>query len=176
MTDKYLFINLLFSFLLLNCDNVQNESTTNYKYPPRYIDDIAHDPHSDSSSFELCKSDNLTIQYFNNSLGLEYKGEKNAIYQAYNKNYISENVPKENGLVRIRFIVNCKGETGRFRIISMDEQYRENKIDTSITNQLLRITKNLEGWKPKKLDGELVDYYQYLIFKIQEGTITQILP
>jgi hypothetical protein len=58
----------------------------------------------------------------------------------------------------------------------MDNQYKEKQFDPRITNQLLEITKNLSGWKIKEYHGSEIDYYQYLIFKIEKGEIIEILP
>ena len=70
--------------------------------------------------------------------------------------------------------MNCKGETDRFRILEMDENYKEKKFNEKITNQLLQISKNLKGWNPKVIQNHNVDYYQYLIFKIQDGNLIEI--
>ena len=63
----------------------------------------------------------------------------------------------------------------------MDENYQEKVFDQSITNQLLEITKNLKGWIPKNFTSKTnevfsYDYYQYLIFKMKDGQISEILP
>ena len=79
--------------------------------------------------------------------------------------YKSEIIKNETGLIRINFVVNCKGKTDRFRLISMNENYEEKVFVPSITEQLMSITKNLKGWKEKKYKG--VDYYQYLIFNLE---------
>jgi len=79
-------------------------------------------------------------------------------------------------LIRIRFIVNCAGDTGRFRILGMDKDYKQKEFSPSITDQILSITKSLTGWKTKTSNGETYDYYQYLIFKIDKGQIKEILP
>ena len=80
-------------------------------------------------------------------------------------------------MIRIRFVVNCEGKTGRFRLMASDLKYQPKKFDKKITSQLMEISKNLTGWLPKKTDkGKLIDYYQYLIFKIKDGKIKRILP
>jgi hypothetical protein len=151
------------------------ESSRESKYL-RWVDDIEFDPVVDDDGFKVCYGDNRIIQYFNNSRGVEYEREKIAIDKAFQEHYDVSKAAKESGLIRIRFIVNCQGETGRFRVLSMDEEYNEKQFDASITEQLLEITKSLEGWKPKVDRGRQVDYYQYLIFKIRNGEIVKILP
>jgi len=40
----------------------------------------------------------------------------------------------------------------------------------------MRITKSLSGWKILPNDEAPTDYYQYLIFKIKNGEIIEIMP
>lgn len=168
-------IILLISIISITGCRLEKEYLTTNKYL-RWVDDIEFDPLLDNKNFKLCHGEDSVFQYFNNSAGLEYSGEKIAIDKLFQEKYNPNKVTKESGLIRIRFIVNCQGETDRFRIISMDEAYEEKKFDGSITNQLLEITRSLKGWKQKELQGKSVDYYQYLIFKIHQGRIVKISP
>ncbi len=188
MTIKKSFILYLLTFVF--CCHSEKKSTAENPFDtlaseevsvreskyPRWVDDIEFDPKVDDAAFKVCYGDNHIIQYFNNSRGVEYEGEKTAIDQAFQDGYDESKAAKESGLIRVRFIVNCEGKTGRFRILAMDEAYNEKAFDASITGQLLEITKSLTGWKPKVERGSKVDYYQYLIFKIQNGAIVKILP
>ncbi|MDX1754292.1 MAG: hypothetical protein R3259_13955 [Salinimicrobium sediminis] len=73
-------------------------------------------------------------------------------------------------------MVNCEGKADRFRILQADKDYNEIEFDERITNQLLEITKGIESWKVMYGHEIPVDYYFYLIFKIKNGRITEILP
>lgn len=152
----------------------QNTSITKSEYPNN-VGDIEFNPTTDKQDFELC-NENHIYQYFNNSEGLEYEGEKLEIEKVFKEKYKSEKINNETGLIRINFIVNCKGKTDRFRLISMDEKYTEKVFLKSITDQLLNITKTLNGWKSKKIREKEIDYYQYLIFKIENGQLKEIVP
>ena len=152
----------------------QNKTITKSEYPNN-VGDIEFNSKTDKQDFELCNKNHI-YQYFNNSGGLEYEGEKLEIEKVFKENYKSEKINNETGLIRINFIVNCKGKTDRFRLISMDENYNEKLFLKSITDQLLAITKNLNGWKVKKIKEKDIDYYQYLIFKIENGQLKEILP
>jgi len=141
----------------------------------RFIGDIDFDGKYDKQNFYLC-SEKEIVQYHNDGNGLEYKGEKFALQAEILSKFKSVLDTSQNGLIRIRFIVNCKGETDRFRVISMDESYNEKQFNNKITDQLLSICKELQAWMPKKMDGKEVDYYQYLIFKFKDGNLIEILP
>jgi hypothetical protein len=133
----------------------------------------------DKKEFQLC-GNGYGYQYFNDEKGVIYEGEKKAIEEEFRVKYRSEDAKKETGSIRIRFLVNCKGETDRFRVIGMDNNFQEKLFDKSITEQLITISKELKGWKTKtfysKNEKVPYDFYQYLIFKIKDGQITEILP
>lgn len=139
------------------------------------LDEIKFDAAVDDPNFKPC-GDPYTYQYFNNSQGMEYKGEKPALVEEFQQRYKEGKAKKESGLIRIRFVVNCEGKTGRFRLLGMDENYQEKTFDSSITDQLMRITQSLNGWLPKTYYDKKIDYYQYLIFKIKDGALIKILP
>ena len=157
----------------MNC-NSQEEKSNPQREEPITVDSISFDKVKDDPKFKTCNS--YVFQYFNDSKGLIFEGGKPKIEAAFADQYNVDIVPKETGLIRIRFIVNCNGEADRFRLLGMDSNYNEVVFDTNITNQLLNITKKLNGWGVKEIRGESVDYYQYLIFNINNGIITKILP
>ena len=152
----------------------QENSTTKSEYP-NYVGDIEFNSEIDNKDFELCNAIHI-FQYFNTGDGLVYEGEKLAIEKEFAEKYKSEITKNETGLIRINFVVNCKGKTDRFRLISMGENYQEKVFAKSITDQLMSITKNLKGWKGKKYREKEIDYYQYLIFKMENGQLKEILP
>ncbi len=170
MKKRYYLLLSLFFILLFGCNTEKQIS----KYPES-VGDIEYNPEVDNHKFVLCNEKNI-YQYFNDSNGLEYKGEKIVIDKIFHENYNNLNILGETGLIRIRFIVNCKGETDRFRVLGMDEYYGQKAFNKNITDQLLKITKGLSGWTPKKINGQEIDYYQYLIFKIVNGNLIEILP
>ena len=140
-----------------------------------YIGNISFDEKTDRKDFILC-DENHVYQYFNDSEGYLYDGEKLAIEEEFQKKYNQTIVKKENAWVRIRFIVNCFGRTDRFRLLTANYNYEPIEIDKNITSQLLEITKNLSGWIPKKIKEQKIDYYQYLTFKFKDGKIDELLP
>ncbi len=142
---------------------------------PKMTGDIAYDSTLDKRDFHLCNPDYI-FQYFNTSGGLEYEGEKLAIEKVFAAQYKPRRAKKESGWVRIRFVVNCKGETDRFRVLCMDKDYNEKVLHRSITDQLLAVAKTLNGWKTKRYKDTEISFYQYLTFKIKQGRITEILP
>jgi len=160
---------LLCFVLIISCETVEDK-------PLRYLGDIPFSKLTDNKEFVICNGEQNVFQYFNLGDNLSFEGGKRKLISVFDKEYNSQKVTKESGMVRIRFIVNCNGETNRFRILESDLRYQEKSFDNSIINQLLSITRALNGWGPKYNNGKAVDYYQYLIFRIVDGQIIKILP
>ena len=138
------------------------------------VGDIQYNAETDRADFEV--SSMKIKQYYNFSKATQIKGEKIRIYKYFKVNYDTTIVSNDCGYITIRFIVNIKGETGWFRVQEMDENYRPKSFDHNIVDQILQLTIQLDGWKTGVLNGETYDYYQYLVFKIENGLIKEIMP
>lgn len=154
---------------LINC---QSEKTVVSKYPS-HVGDLEFDKKLDGD-FKRCSEDG-SYQYYNDSKGFQIEGEKNKIIQEIQKLKFKES-KNSNGYITIRFVVNCEGKTGIFRMEQMDSEYKAYKFDETLSSQILNFTQNLKGWIPKEIDGIKRDYYQYLTYKIVHGQVSEILP
>lgn len=172
---KYLFYFSTLFILLLGCCTEKKPSKERGEVSfLRHVGDIPFNPDLDDVNFKLCNEKHAQQYYaFGNSI--HYKGEKGTLIREFQQKYTLKGV-KDSGYITIRFIVNCQGETGRFRVIEMDKDYKETSLNPQIAKQLLQITQGLEGWKIAESDGNVFDYYQYLTFKITNGKIEHILP
>ncbi len=171
MRKIYLF---LISILIVIQSCQQHSIPKNSKYLSM-VGDIDYDAKLDDTNFTLCNEKN-TKQYHNLNEELQYEDEKYTLNHTFISQFKPDPTIKDSGMIRIRFIDNCKGETGRFRLISSGYDYKEKQFDKAITDQLMTITKSLKGWKILSDKRGPKDYYQYLIFKISDGQIKEILP
>lgn len=142
----------------------------------RWVGDIQHNNKIDATDFKVCNGEDDVLQYFNVGQGPIYLKEKSEIIETFKSKYKPIRNKKENGLIRIRFIVNCEGKAGRFRILQSDYDYKEKEFDPETVSQLLSITKGIEKWQILSRKEIPVDYYMYLIFKIVDGQLIEILP
>jgi len=165
---KAFFISLLVIYASCTLDNSES------KYL-RWVGDSKINLQIDTADFQLCNSESVVKQYFHFDKGLQYEGEKKELEAHFKRHYVPVK-SEQSGLVRIRFIVNCKGETGRFRIIGSDLDYNEQVFNNEIVSQLLHITQSLKGWAVLSKRDKPKDYYQYLIFKIVKGDLIDIMP
>jgi hypothetical protein len=149
----------------------QNQSTNDY---PENVGDIALDKDLDDPTFKVCNEKQVP-QYYNFGKGLLFKGEKPKIVEHF-KGYKGVTKTGESGFITIRFIINCEGKTGRFRVQEMDNDYTTKSFNKEILKQIVSLTKTLEGWGVAGDGPHTFDYYQYLTFKIEDGKLIEIMP
>lgn len=146
--------------------------------PTGNVGDIFYDPDQDSPTFVLCDSTNVRQYYVRWSADAppSYEGEKPALVDVFISGYSPPSDTRGIRFVTIRFAVNCRGESGRFRVETLDEQLRPAPTDDRIVDQLLTLTRSLTGWVPRKQGAQPVDFYQYLTFRVEDGVLTSISP
>jgi hypothetical protein len=139
-----------------------------------HVGDITFDKKTDDPKFKICNSANV-YQYY--AVNTTYKGGTKAIKNFFFSNYKFEPAFKAiTGYITIRFIVNCKGQTGWFRVQQLDDNYKIAQFHKKVINELLGLTKKLNGWIPGKLDDAVRDSYYYLNFKLTGGHLKDITP
>jgi len=167
-------IFLSLAIVLLSCQS-ETEKNQQEKYL-RWVGDIEKNKQKDETDFELCDGDESVYQYFHFGEGPVYNGEKPKIFTHFESKYKPILGDEESGFIRIRFIVNCEGQAGRFRVLESDENYQEKEFNTTIVSQLLNLTKEIDQWEVFYRNEKPVDYYMYLIFKVKNGQLIEILP
>ncbi|MCD4747667.1 MAG: hypothetical protein K8R58_15335 [Bacteroidales bacterium] len=167
-TAIIIFLNVLIAL------TYEAQSQEYIKYPDN-VGDIKFNQEIDNPNFILCDSNNIK-QYYNFGKPMQIHGEKTNLIKYFSTNYRVSDSLNERGYVTIRFVVNCQGVTGRFRVYEMDNDCKSKKFSSNITQQILLLTKNFNQWIIGEKDGVKYDYYQYLTFKIEDGKIKEILP
>lgn len=127
-------------------------------------------------SFKLCDSlltDKWKPQYY--SFKAKYPLSSEKLTKEVNRTLTYQ--PKQiNGFVTIRFVVNCKVQTGNFEIYQIDNNYQNIKFEDKYIEQLLGFVKSLDGWKKAIYKDKNYDYFTYFTFKIEHGKVTEIVP
>lgn len=82
----------------------------------------------------------------------------------------------DSGYLNIRFVVNCKGEAGRYVIHENNLDLEPIAFSKDLVDQLFDITTQLKKWKPNVIREEKRDSYIYISYRIENGKITEILP
>jgi hypothetical protein len=140
---------------------------------PEQVGDIIFNPQTDQYDFKLCDKDNI-YQYY--GLNTSYKGEfKELKRELLSKINFKVGFSSITGSVTVRFIVNCQGQTGWYRIYQLNGSYQKVSFSPLFVGQLLDAVKSLKGWVPGKFsNGTACDTYYYLYFKIVKGHIKDI--
>jgi hypothetical protein len=165
---------VLLTLGIISCEN--KPKAENYLPTKNAFTNDAHyiDPETAllSEGFELCSE--YIFQYYNPERATYSKG-KNGLRNSILSNYKNNNYT-DSGYLNFRFIINCKGEAGRFVIHENDLNLEPKKFTKELKDQLFKLTTQLKKWNPNIIDGELVDSYMYLSYRIEHGNITEILP
>ena len=130
-----------------------------------------------TDSFKLC--DKVGVwPYYNPDL--TYKGgfwEVKQVYQAEYPLATFQKLRNNSGIITIQFLVNCKGETGYFKIQQCDLNYQPTTLNQSIVDYFLSKTKTLKNWEPAKGEkGNVVNSHKFFSFRLKNGQLLEILP
>lgn len=138
------------------------------------IGDIEYNAKLDDATFNVCNEDRI-FQYY--SVGTTYIGERKAIRESVFSKLKNETLflNKESGYITFRFIVNCEGEAGRYRVKMVDENMKETFFENSTIAKLESSIKSLKNWRPGLTkNGNSVDSYYQINFKLENGNIKDI--
>jgi|GEM_PF-1429161 len=89
--------------------------------------------------------------------------------------------PGQSGLVRIAFVVNCRGESGHYELTGLDTDYCPKPFDTRVTDPLLTFCRNYVATdatlrEPNRPGDRPDDVAITLTFRLIDGRVTDLLP
>jgi hypothetical protein len=165
---------ILFFFLIII--SVSCEKTAEKR--PIWIGYINPEMALYSNDFFTC-SDTILLNYTSRASRYEkragYYGGNKVIKSLLLKQYNPDKY-NDSGYLTFRFILNCKGEVGRFVIEEADLNFEDYSFDEGLKKELLEFTRNLDSWRPLCFREENKDVYMYLTYKIKDGKVIEILP
>lgn len=134
-------------------------------------------PTAQASDFQLCNPylymDYPRHRYYAGSKTF-YQGGLYSINKVFDAKYVAPPDATDSGRIRLRFIVNCQGESGAFSLLCTNYDYEVIDMDERITSQILDIGRSLPNWVPSQSNGKPIDTYIILYFKLNNGQITEI--
>ncbi len=142
---------------------------------PDHVGDITFNKNVDDPNFKVCNQDRPP-QYYEFGKGLQYEGEKPAIISHFKEKLKNRNLSGQTGYLTIRFIVNCEGKTGFFRIEGIDKNLEKMDFNKELVSEILEVTKQLNKWGVPSRGNTKFDFYQYLTFKLEDGRLIEIMP
>lgn len=140
------------------------------KYP-QYIGKIDTSKAIKTKDFELCGKGRIR-GYYHSAAPNIYKGSKLAFKQMIQSNF-NTNPYTDQGYLNLRFNINCDGETGNVIVTELNTDLEIISLDQKLVTELYELSMKEENWETADED---LNYYMYLLFKIENGKVTEILP
>lgn len=159
---KLYFLVLFFSVFSCNAQKKYVKKEFNH------IGDTKFTVKKDNPNFKFCDTTKIyhsraSISYKNGHKGLQNELIKQYKYKPSFKNF--------TGYFFIRLAVNCKNESGRFRWEIVDEEHQKTTCSKTLENYIVKLIKNLKGWKSVKHNNKSYDGYTFFIIKFKNGKI-----
>lgn len=138
---------------------------------------IDGDEYIDTMSDQNLKCKTQTVYFY--QIGGKYPEnaatllEELALFQQ-RKNQINTG----SGNITFRFTVDCEGQVmKKLQVLQTDEIYRPYRFEKELVDQLYLFFKTLKKWKVGKLkNGEPVNYFAFMTFKIKNGKVVNVIP
>lgn len=126
-----------------------------------------------SEGFKRC-SDKLPAGFYHSSAPYIFKGGKPS-FRKYVQTNFSKNSFTDNGYLNFRFLINCNGEIGDVETNQLNTNLELTELDADLVDELSKLTLREDNWNSLET-REVRDLYMYIIYKIENGQIVEILP
>lgn len=127
--------------------------------------------------FNLCSDHKSIFDYYNGRNDRAgFIGGKGNLKKLVTKQLDTTKLKNESGYLTYRFVINCKGEAGKYVTNEADFDYNEKEFDVETKTHLYKILSSVEKWKPCIIRNQSVDSYFYITFILKNGKIEDILP
>lgn len=135
---------------------------------------IKFDPLIDNANFFLCDEYNI-MEYY--QLNPTYKEGLKSIQDYFIPflNYANK-LCEEDGYLTIRFVINCKGKTDRYRATFVNTEYSQSSKNKELKDFLVNKITKMNDWTPGKYEDKDFDSYYHINFKISNCKISEIYP
>lgn len=128
------------------------------------------------SDFKICGHEKFIYDYYNSTPDGDYLYGKAALVDTILMNLDADKMMNQTGMLTFRFVVNCKGEAGRFIAKGYDLNFQPYEFPVETINHLYELILKLKEWREVVINEESRDAYFYFTFKLNNGEITDILP
>ncbi|HZV68659.1 MAG TPA: hypothetical protein VFG10_03915 [Saprospiraceae bacterium] len=135
---------------------------------------IPFDKSLDNSNFKVCDELNIEEYYqVNPSYG---EGMSSIRKYIFPHQKVLESLCEKDGYVIVRFVINCLGQTDRYRTKFMSLNYtNENSVNAELQKAIIQLTRNMGNWTPGQYDGKAYDCYQHLKFLFKNSQLVDVL-
>jgi hypothetical protein len=148
---------------------------TTYKkssYSKKKIGWIKYNSKIDSKDFLVCDEESIYEYYQSNPVYIEGLLSIREYFQ--DKLPEIQNLFEKDGILLVRFVINCQGETGRFRAFFYHEDYKLGGENKSLGIKIADLISKMQKWISGKIEEKKVDSYQNIKFRIKQNKIVDI--
>ena len=133
---------------------------------------IKPDTARDNPNFSVC-DENYIQEYY--QVNPQYKEGVISIRNYFKPKLETLNeLAESDGIIVVRFVINCQGLTGRFRSKYFDENYIKKDQNTALQNALFDSISAMGYWLPGKFNDQFYDAYQHIKFRIKDKKIIDV--
>ena len=110
-------------------------------------------------------------------VGTHYQGGRRALQRYFKTQYeYKKAYQNETGFLTLRFMVNCKGETGKYEVLGASSNLKEKNFSPGLVQEFVELTQQLTDWIPGESQGTKLDSFIYITFRLKEGKLLEISP
>ena len=124
-------------------------------------------------NFKRCSDDRP--RGFYSSVGFNIFDNNKAHFKRFIQSNLNSERYTDNGMLNLRFIINCKGEVGDMEVNQLNNDYQLTEMNNDLVEEIVQLTAKKENWTISNDESEN-DKYMYLIFRLKNGKIIEILP
>jgi hypothetical protein len=135
---------------------------------------IAFDPTHDDPRFVLCDEHHIAQSY---QVNPTYPLGTGVLQHRLRTAFAAHpRCRRATGIITVRFLINCTGAAGRFRVYEVDNAYQPTSFPPEIARYLLLAVQGLGRWQPGTYQHHMYDSYKFLSFRLQAGQLLTIFP
>jgi hypothetical protein len=165
------FLLFLLTLVLISCRDNHTDQEPIQKYSAQ-MGEIPSDADLDDPDFFLCSDSGMV----HSRIALSYEGGLSQLdAECFEVLALSEERYTYDGLVLVRFIVNCKKTTGRFRFQTLDESFAHQECPAALQEEIKACVAKLDKWIFIREENREKDHSKYLNFKFDNGKLLSII-
>jgi len=135
---------------------------------------VIEESYWNNNDFKLCYNEKVFPGYYGRK-NAGFAKSKDTLDNYFHTLFDNNGFTNSTGYITIRFIINCKGEAGRYEIKQVGPDFKETKFNTYLTDHLLNLVKNLDTWTAVEFQGYNYDSFYHITFKLENGELVEIL-
>jgi len=129
------------------------------------------------NELDLCTSHEFIADYYNGGNDRAgFIGGKGNLKKLVLSKLNTSKLNNESGYLTFRFVINCKGQAGKFVTNQADFKYNEKQFSEETIMHLYDIISGVKHWRPVIIRNTKRDSYFYVTFILKNGAIQDILP